>query len=248
MHRFFAPSLDPGTIRIDLDEGESRHAVQVLRLLPGDTVELLDGAGRIAEGILEESTRRSARIRVVRISDTARAPIPVHLCVALLKGRGLDLVLEKCVELGATGLSWIDAAHCVSRLVPDEIPRKQAAWRQSLIEAAKQSRNPWLPELRGPLALPRILDGIRTPDDLTLLASLRPGSRPVSRVLEERGASGNPVRAFHLLVGPEGDFTEAEEARIVSAGGIRVSLGPTILRAETAALAMLSVVTNHARR
>lgn len=248
MHRFFVPSRLTDAVQVDLDEGEARHAVQVLRLRSGDPVELLDGFGHIAEGILEECSKREARVRIVRQWTADPPRIPVHLYAALLKGRGLDLVLEKCVELGASSLTWMDTAHCVSRLAADEIPRKQATWHHSLVEAAKQSRNPWLPELRGPFGLPRILDELRSAGGVALLASLRSGSQPVSRVLEERFRHGGQVPSIRLLVGPEGDFTESEEERLIEAGAVRVSLGSNILRAETAAISLLAVATNHARR
>ena len=248
MHRFFVPSLDPSADRVSLEEGEARHAVQVLRLRAGDPVELLDGAGHIAEGVLEEVGRREAHVRIVRRTTAERPRIPVHLVVALLKGRGLDLVLEKAVELGASRLTWIDTARCVARLGSDELPRKQAAWRQAMVEAVKQSRNPWLPELDGPRPLPAVLDAVRETGGLSLLASLRSGTRPLAGVLDERIPRGTPVPVIHLFVGPEGDFTDAEEERIVAAGAIRVSLGPNVLRAETAVLAALAVATNHTRR
>jgi 16S rRNA (uracil1498-N3)-methyltransferase len=245
MHRCFVP---PDRLRLDvfdLDEAEARHAVQVLRLGPGDRVGLLDGAGGLAEGLLEEAGRRNARVRVVGRTSVPAPAVPVHLLVALLKGKALDLVLEKAVELGAASIVLLETDHGVARVPSEDVARKRETWRQTLVEAAKQSRNPWLPDLVGPVPVDAAAETAQESGDVLLLASLAAETRPLGTVL-----AGLPrqITGIRIAVGPEGDFTEREERRFRSAGALAIDLGPRILRAETAAIAALAIASEHTRR
>lgn len=245
MHRCFVP---PDRLRLDvfdLDEAEARHAVQVLRLGPGDRVGLLDGAGVLAEGVLQEAGRRSARVRVVGRTVVPGPAVPVRLLIALLKGKALDLVLEKAVELGAASIVLLETGHGVARITAEDVSRKRETWRQTLVEAAKQSRNPWLPELVGPVPVSVAAASARESGDALLLASLAADTRPLGTTL-----AGLPQRVpgIRIAVGPEGDFTAEEERIFRSAGAFAVDLGPRVLRAETAAIAAMAIVSEHTRR
>ncbi len=245
MHRCFVPTDRLRLEAFDLDEAEARHAVQVLRLGPGDRVALLDGAGTLAEGVLEQTGRRSARVRVVDRSLVPAPAVRIHLLVALLKGKALDLVLEKAVELGAASIVLLETDHGVARVPASEVDRKRETWRHTLVEASKQSRNPWLPELVGPVPVVVAAATARESGDALILASLAADTRPLGTVL-----AGLPQRVpgIRIAIGPEGDFTAEEERILRSAGALAVDLGPRILRAETAAIAALAIASEHTRR
>ena len=188
-----------------------------------------------------------------------RAAHRLVLLQSLLKGKALDMVLEKSVELGVDRVILVETERCVARVPAAEAERKRGVWTQTLVEAAKQSRNPWLPELLGPLPLERALGSLGSPLETTLLyASLEPGTPPLGSVLgpQERpipSGSSDPTgfpdhRTVAVAVGPEGDFSPAELDRLRRHPGIGVSLGPLILRAETATIAALAILADSIRR
>jgi len=247
MHRFFSPPDRCSSSVFSLSESEARHASQVLRLGPGDHLEILDGQGGLIEAEILASSRKSVEVQVVRRQTVPRPQPGVVLLQALLKGKALETVLEKSVELGVEQLVLLDTDHCVAQVPPAEAARKRSVWTQTLIEAAKQSRNPWLPELLGPLPLPLAFQQWSDSNAIRLfVASLEPGVPTLGRVLRSTRAQP-PFRRLAVAVGPEGDFSPNELANFRSAGAVPISLGSLILRAETAAIAAVAILADHAR-
>lgn len=247
MHRFFSPPDRCSSSVFSLGESEARHASQVLRLGPGDHLEVLDGHGGLIEAVILTSHRKTMEVQEVRRQTRPRPRPGIVLMQALLKGKALETVLEKSVELGVEQLVLLDTERCVARVPPAEIARKRSVWTQTLIEAVKQSRNPWLPELLGPVSLAEALepslDSSATP---VFVASLEPGVLQLGRVLQSTVTHARFQR-LAVAVGPEGDFSPSELANLRSAGGIPISLGSLILRAETAAIAAVAILADHAR-
>jgi 16S rRNA (uracil1498-N3)-methyltransferase len=219
----------------------------VLRLEPGDRVEILDGQGTLIEAEILSSNRKSVEVRVIQRLVQPR-PVPgVVLLQSLLKGKALDTVLEKAVELGVGQLILLDTERCVARVPASEAVRKRTVWTQTLIEAGKQSRNAWLPELLGPMSLADAL-AQQTAADKTWLgvASLESGVPALGRVLQSHSGSTTCGR-LAIAIGPEGDFSPGELDEFRTFGAEAVSLGPLILRAETAAIAAAAILGDHAR-
>ncbi len=245
VHRFFvSPSVDRGTPgRFTLSESDSHHAARVLRLAPGDPVELLDGAGRVYAGRLATVEKRAATVTVVA-NRSVPAPPAVVLAPALLKGKAMDWLVQKATELGAAALHPLSLARCVAQVSADEAAGKVEDWAATAREACKQCGNPWLPRIHAPQSLAQFL-AVR-PAGLLIVASLGPGVRsPRALVAAARAAAGParaPLPAATLVLGPEGDFTADEEASLREAGALPMTLGPLVLRAETAALAGLAVL------
>ncbi len=221
------PELTPGDIR--LPENEARHLGQVRRAGPGDAVLLLNGRGALGTARVAEIGKRGARLDLLSV-ETVPPPTPgLTLAIGALKQNAWDDVLKHAVELGVNRIVRVQSQHAVADLDAARAPAKLARWRELLIEAAKQCACPWLPELL-------LADGVGHGLELTrgmgepLAALLAPGTTLPSADL----AKGPAV----LWIGPEGDFS-ADEARALLAAGARpISLGPRILRAETAALAL----------
>jgi len=252
MHRFFAPPDRCSASVFALSESDARHASQVLRLGPGDPVEVLDGQGGLIEAEILCASRKSVEVQVRRRATIPRSEPGVVLMQALLKGKAMEVVLEKSVELGIEKVVLLDTERCVARVPAPEVERKRAAWTQTLIEASKQSRNPWLPELIGPLGVDEALrqpflqpgSGGETP---SFVASLEAGAPFLGRALQRLAPDGSPDKRLAIAIGPEGDFTPDELERFRDSGARPVSLGPLILRAETAAIAAASILGDHAR-
>lgn len=238
MHRFFvSPSADRATPeRFTLSASESHHAARVLRLAPGDAVELLDGAGRVYAGRLATVEKRAATVTVVA-QRSVPAPPAVVLAPALLKGKAMDWLVQKATELGAAALHPLSLERCVAQVTAEEAAGKVEDWTATAREACKQCGNPWLPRIHAPQTLAQFLAA--RPAGVLIVASLGPGVRGPRALIE---ATPGPVRAAILVLGPEGDFTADEEAALRAAGALPMTLGPLVLRAETAALAGLAVL------
>lgn len=243
LHRFFLAPERWMSGRPSLDESDSHHCAEVLRLEAGDRVVVFDGEGTVAEADLLEVHRKQC---VLRIGEPHTSPAPrclITLVQAVPKGKNMDLILQKGVELGVSAIVPLVTARTVVRIDDAaDAERKRERWQQIALEACKQCGRNHVPKVAAPVSVEGFLLGVGN-GELLLLASLQPGARPIKEVLAEaRDAMGRPPERVGVLVGPEGDFTPAEIAALREAGAVSVTLGPTILRAETAALYCLSVL------
>ena len=234
--------LRPGATSATLSPEESGHLVRSLRARRGDTVVLLDGSGLVAEGRLASADGDAA---VVELLKVGRAPEPaprITLAQAMPKGGTMDDLVRSVAEAGATAIQPLMTARCEVRLDAERAAAKASRWRDQCVEACKQCGNPWLASVATPAAFRAWIDALPppTPGELRLTASLEIDAEPVAR------ASLAGVSHVTWLVGPEGDLTPDELAAARHAGFRPVSLGPTVLRAENAALAC--VVITHLLR
>lgn len=157
----------------------------------------------------------------------------------------MEDIVRQATELGVAVVAPLETTRVETRVDADRAERKRDKWRAVAIEAAKQCGNPWLPEIRPTSGLAGFL---HAPDvvaaDLRLVASLRPEARPLTAILREFEVvnAGRAPRSAAWLVGPEGDFTPEEAAAAAAAGWRPVSLGPLVLRCDTAAVCALGVL------
>jgi 16S rRNA (uracil1498-N3)-methyltransferase len=229
LHRFYIPPEDWNPDHLELEEAESRHASEVLRLREGDLVSVFNGEGMEIHARLARQAKRSTLL-------TAESDHPT-LAQAIPKGKNMDLVLQKATELGATGILPILTERTVVRLDAAEAADKQDKWQRLVIEACKQCGQNHLPQVHLPQSFESFLTHLPQAE-LRLIAALTPEARPLHALLP--APSPRPASAL-LLIGPEGDFTPAELAAALAHGFLPLSLGPLILRTETAALAALSI-------
>jgi 16S rRNA (uracil1498-N3)-methyltransferase len=153
----------------------------------------------------------------------------------------MELIIEKATELGAAAIAPLLSERTVVRGSEDEHARKQHKWQRVAVEACKQCGQNWLPKVHVPRS-PKAFFESGERFDLMLIGSLQSDRRPLKRVLADFGEK-RPASVL-ILIGPEGDFTPAELALAKSHGCLPITLGPIILRTETAALYCLSVL-NH---
>ncbi|WP_269539467.1 16S rRNA (uracil(1498)-N(3))-methyltransferase [Cerasicoccus fimbriatus] len=220
-----------------LDVAESRHLTKALRARPGDAVTLFDGRGTAWDCVLTE-TGRDAVVRVETELAPAKPAAQLTLAVGLLKGKALDAVIKCAVELGAAGIVPLFTRHSEVRLDADRAESKAAHWRTTAIEAAKQSGNLAAFSVATPVTLEDWLKGDLS-NATKLVASLEPGAVPILAAVRE------PSRPILVLIGPEGDFSAEEYARIRATGFTPVDLGPHVLRAETACTYVASALQAH---
>jgi 16S rRNA (uracil1498-N3)-methyltransferase len=155
----------------------------------------------------------------------------------------MDLILQKGVELGASEIVPLLTSRTVVRMDDAaDAERKRERWQQIALEACKQCGRNLVPQVALPATVERFLVN-RSATDMLLLASLQADARPIKEALDLHAASrGSLPQSVAVLIGPEGDFTPEEITLLKEAGAVSVTLGPTILRAETAALYCLSVL------
>jgi 16S rRNA (uracil1498-N3)-methyltransferase len=232
---FFAE--DVAGERIVLTGEEARHAVRVLRIRPGEAITISDGRGSVVEGLVVTAVGEEVTAEVKDRRTVEPALPALHIFHAIPKAGKLDLVVQKLTEIGADVIRPFPAARSVARW--DD--RKAAEQTRRLLsisrEAAKQSRRAWLPAVLPPAALEAIDLPVPTyvlhEEATTRLSETLPDQAP--------GAIG-------LVVGPEGGLTPEEVAALTERGAQPVSLGPLILRTETAALAASVVLLSRYAR
>lgn len=240
MARFYLPPEAWNGSTWELDGDEARHALRVLRLRAGDTCTVFDGAGRAA-GVRITSTDGSTRLAVEPI-DILPKPAPIAeitLCQAIPKGGNMELIVQKAVEMGVRRIIPLITERTIVRLSPKEARAKTEKWRRTVLEACKQCGQNTLPHVEPPLAYRDFLAQASLPA-LKLHAALTPDAKPLRNVLEAARAEG--ARSAALLVGPEGDFTPEENEAAAIHGFLPVTLGPIVLRVETATFLGLAAI------
>jgi 16S rRNA (uracil1498-N3)-methyltransferase len=244
VHRFHVPPELSAGGEFNLPPAEARHAAQVLRLRADEVVVVLDGAGGEMRCAVTEAGRKQVRLRVLERRSVPRLPWRLTLVQAVLKGKAMDLIIQKAVELGVSEIVPVLTERSVPHLDDARADARQEKWQAIAVEAIKQCGSAWLPKVGAPHSLADLLAAGKV-TKVALLCSLAPGARQPRAVFADfRQRHGhNPANAS-LWVGPEGDFTPGELAAIQTAGAIPITLGPLTLRAETAAIAGLAIIAN----
>ena len=242
MHRFHLPPENWDSAV--LDESESHHCADVLRLAPGEKISVFDGRGREARAEIASVERGRVAVKISIPSKTPPPPCRITLAQAVPKGKNMDLIVQKAVELGAARIAPLLSDRTVVQLDSGDADRKRGKWQSVALEACKQCGQNHLPEVAEPLTVRAFLER-EDKKRLLLIASLQPDARPFKSLLAEHAAQhGTPPADVTILVGPEGDFTPAEIALAKSHGCLPVTLGPIILRTETAAIYCLAVLAH----
>jgi 16S rRNA (uracil1498-N3)-methyltransferase len=239
MHRFYLPNFQQPV----LADGEAHHALHVLRLQVGDEVTVFDGRGHEARCSIAEMARDTVRLTALHHSTTPPLHCRITLAQAVPK-KTMDLIIQKATELGVAAIVPLISERTVVRLdaKPASKDSRTDRWRGIALEACKQCGNNWLPEVHPPQKMAEFL---AAPGDynLKLIASLQPDAKPLKSILSTTPQLHHSTTpSVLLLIGPEGDFTPSELDIARSAGCIPLSLGPLVLRAETAALYALSIL------
>jgi 16S rRNA (uracil1498-N3)-methyltransferase len=231
MHRFFLPETQLLPDRtISLPAEVMRHLRTVLRLTAGSECEILDGAGQLARArILEQ-----AEVRILSVEKITPPYCRLSLIQGLPKGEKLELVLQKGTELGVAHFLPTQMERSVSRVKTDREQKRRQRWEKIIQEAARQSRQPYLPQLQLSRTLESALSAVEA--DLKLLLWEESG-QPLEQVLP-----ATAPRSVAVIVGPEGGITSDEALLAQTAGYLPVSIGPRILRTETAGLAIITVL------
>lgn len=232
---------EPAEIRLSADE--SHHLVAVNRAAQGDTVVAFDGKGTEWICELTNGSKNAAVLRVRFSQKIKGLPYQITLGQALPKGPSMDAIVRKATEIGVHRIAPLESERTQVHLAGERQDKKIEKWQLAALEAAKQCGNAWLPEVL-PVDNASVFMEKARGYDLKLIASLQPGAKSLKSVLSAfRTANNRAPQRVLWLIGPEGDFTPAEMSLSKSFGFEPITLGPLVLRCETAAVYALSVLS-----
>lgn len=237
MHRFFVSPADINGEWARLNSSQIYHLERVLRLKAGDQIGIFDGEGREYRAILELSGSREIAARIVSRESLDREPwVRLSLIQAVAKGDKMDFIIQKAVELGVADIYPVFSERSVVRLEGDRARKKVDRWQSIAWEACKQCGRSSVPAVHSLQTLTQCLEKMQS----QTVVMLYEGSclEGLGRVLKDKGRH----REISVLIGPEGGFSLGEVERARQHGVIIASLGPRILRTETAGLVALSII------
>ena len=242
MHHFFVDSVSPEGIRI---EGrDARHIRQVLRLSPGDNIEVSCGE-KIYLCEIRKYTEDAVETVIRDITENARElPARITLYQGLPKKDKLELILQKAVELGAARIVPVAMHRSVVQLSGDKAAKRLERYQSIVEAAAKQSRRGQIPEVEPLMTMEEALKDARRMDRILLPYENAEGmdyARKLLQALAEQVEEGS-VKEIGIFIGPEGGFEPSEVDALVAQGAQVMSLGHRILRTETAGMAILAIL------
>jgi 16S rRNA (uracil1498-N3)-methyltransferase len=248
MHRFYLPPERCAGETLRLDGREAHHALHVLRLKHGELVTVLDGVGNEFMGTVEDYARNIVTLSVSLKNFIPPPPCSVTLLQAVPKGKIIESIIQKSVELGARRIVPILSERVVTQLDGEDAENKRDKWQNVAIEAIKQCGAAWLPKVEAPLTMPQFLTR-NEKFDLALVGSLQKERRHPREVFSEfETKHGRLPQSVGVWIGPEGDFTLDELQAIQNSGASPISLGNLVLRVETAAIYCLSFLNYELQR
>ena len=228
---------------------EFNHLSRVLRLQSGEEVTLFDGMGWEYIGIITALPKDEALISIREAHFLPReSSLEVWLVQGIPKGEKMELIIQKATELGVRGIIPLKAQRCVVKLEGKKEEERRKRWQKVALEAVKQCHRALIPTVLPSRSMKEFLQGL--PSSRHLLLPWEEGGTPFKEALEKvvgrkdsPGTGGMMDKTpVYLVIGPEGGFAPEEVRQVQCCGGVTVSLGPRILRTETAGLAALSAL------
>jgi len=243
MHRFYLPPEACKGNTLTLDERESHHAADVLRVRKGESITILDGAGRELLCRVEQVHRKAVTASVQETRTSPKPSYSITLIQAVPKGKLLETIIQKATELGAARIQPLLSERVTTQLDGEGIEHKSGKWNQTAVEAIKQCGQTWLPVVEPARTLDQCLSELAQPE-LPLIGALQADARHPSEFFAAfRAQHGRSPCSVALWIGPEGDFSPDELARVRASGALPITLGPLVLRSDTAALYTMSVAS-----
>lgn len=236
MRRFYCDEQGVHNGVAYLPEEDAHHALKVLRMQEGDVCELFADGGRYA-CVVDDASNGQVRLRVTGDLPTTEAGLRVTLYQGLPKAEKMELIVQKAVELGAASIVPVQMSRCVMKLDGKDALKKQERWQRIAREACKQSGRCIMPEVAAPISMKQLLN--RIPEHGLVLI---PWEDDHTLSLTAIRAQHPDVRELAVIIGPEGGMSEEEVHAMKQAGGLPVTLGPRILRTETAGMAAMAAL------
>ncbi len=237
LHRFFCPQINTTAQTAILSKQASHHAKDVLRLRKGDHISVFDGKGKIFLAEIKEIQKNLIVILTYEeIEESCESSLDISLGQALSKGHRMDFTIQKSVELGVSKIYPLFTEKSLAKIDGDRLKKKKEHWQNLIVSACEQCGRNLVPEISFPLDLKNWVTQIGDHVD-----------QNQSRIVFDPSATQR-LRSFNnrseviVLIGPEGGFTDNEILQVKNAGFELASLGPRVLRTETAGVAALAII------
>lgn len=237
MSRFFAKPEDIKGNLASISGDEAHHILDVMRLKKGDSITAFDGEGREYEGIIRDTEKKKVTIEIKNTRKVVEdGKVKITLAQSISKGDKTDFIIEKAVELGASEIIPLITERTIVRFDSRKEAAKNKRWSNIALSASKQCGRLKIPQVHPVTDFNSALNSVKN-YNLALMACLCKDTMGIKEVLRDF-KEGSVI----VFIGPEGDFTEEEINRARNAGCRLISLGPRVLRVETAALNILSIL------
>ena len=242
MHRFFTTPENITDEKVILRGSDVAHVRKVLRLKRGDRIQVSDGCGNCYTVILSIVGHDTIECSINSKEDAnnCESPLRISLGQGMVKGVGFDGIVRKSVELGVDNVVPVSANRCVSKLSQEDATKKMDRWQRIAIEASKQCGRSRVPDIGPKLATVKEFCFFYRESDLKLIFWEEERSIRIKDLSHK-----NQLKSAAILIGPEGGFSSKEVESSKKYGFQSVSLGPRLLRTDTAPLAAISILQNH---
>ena len=243
-NRFSIKQSDVFSSAVLLRGEEHHHLSRVARIKPKDRVWLFDEHGISYLARVEEIREDMTRLFILEKMENDEPKVKITLAQALIKSKKMDIVIQKSTELGITTLIPVFTARTIIK-IEDKIQKKMERWQKIAREAAKQSQRTLLPTILSPRPLEKLIE--ERHEEKKLFLSERKGIYLKDILIRDPGSKNReeePPSSVLILIGPEGGWTEEEETYVLNHGYEAVSLGRQVLRAETAAICSLALISH----
>jgi len=236
MQKFIIQDIDKLPCSATISDQDARHISKVLRLSIGDYINLTNGQGQDFTGQIKKCSPNRIELAIIEKYDSkTESPIEITLCTGMLKDKKMDLVIKHITQLGV--IKWMPffSDRSIPKPTPEKLKKRISRWQTIAKESLKQCRRSQLPEISPPASLKEILDLSR--DNDVKIAFWEDAVKKLNILTPKK-----TIKKITILIGPEGGFSKKEISFAASYGFDAYSLGPRILRAETAAISSCTLV------
>lgn len=241
MHRFFVGPAQITDRNIRIDKDQARHIEKVLRLGPGDIVQVFDGQGHAFEVSLRGKDDGMLLADIIReVHGDVEPPLHLSLVQGIAKADKMDSIIQKAVEVGVSSIYPLSSQYAVVRLEKERADKKTERWQTIAREACKQCRRNRVPVVYEPSTFAELMKIVA--GNPAILFYEKENEQGLKQLLQDNRNKLLAGRQLFIIIGPEGGFSPEEIALAQRQGVLITGLGPRILRTETAGLAAASIV------
>lgn len=237
--RIYSPEPLENKTTCELGHDNLKYLKQVMRLKQGDRVNIFDGFGREFEAEIKSYSAKTVLVKLGKIIPASEKEIRITLAQAIPKAKKMDIIVKSAAELGADMIIPFAAARSVSHITDDKGSLKVARWQKITREAARSSHSSHITDVAEVSSFSDMLSSA-SPNALKLIFWEEESQKTIKDILTDETTA--TAKEFFVVVGPEGGFSKDEVMKTKEAGFISVSLGRQILKVETAAAAILSII------
>lgn len=240
MHKFFVDKSKVVGNTATIEGDDVKHIYKVLRLKEGDKISINDCAGSEYLGQIESIDKKEVSVTIIEKVDlNNESPVEVYLFQGLPKAAKMDLISQKCTELGVTKIIPVITERVVVKGNESNEFKKVDRWNRIALEACKQSKRSIIPQIDQPIGFDEL---IAMADEFDLIVVPYENKENQGMRYVKSQMAGKKVKKAAIVIGPEGGFEDSEIEKLEENGAYIITLGPRILRTETAGFTALSLI------